>query len=53
MEQLSSLRQELDMRPEIVVPGKNGMAALVLALKDAEIKAEALPVTMHQRYTET
>ena len=38
---------------EIVVPVKNVMAALMLSQKEAEIKAEAIPVHMHQGHTET
>ena len=41
------------MRREIVVPGKHGMADLMLELKEVEIKAEAIPVHMHHRLTET
>ena len=36
------------MRWERVVPGKHGMSALMLALKEAEIKAETISVHMHQ-----
>ena len=53
VEQLSILRKEVDMRQEIVVPGKYRMSALMLALKGAEINAEAIPVHMHQGHTET
>ena len=53
MEKLSSLRQEVATIREIMVPGKNGMEYLILALKRAEIKAEAIPVHMHQGHTET
>ena len=35
VEQLSSLWKELAMRREIVVPGKHGILALMLALKEA------------------
>ena len=41
------------MRRARVVPGKHGMAALMLSQKEAEIKAEAIPVHMHQGHTET
>ena len=41
------------MRRERVVPGKHGMEALMLAIKEAEINAEAVPVHMHQGNTET
>ena len=36
-----------------VVPGKPGMSALILALKETEIKAESIPAQMHQGHTET
>ena len=52
VEQLSSLRKELAMRWARVVPGKHCMAALVIALNEAEIKAEAILVHMHQVHTE-
>ena len=52
VEQLSSLRQELAMILEIVVPVKHGMSALMLALMEAETKAEAIPVHMQQGHTE-
>ena len=41
---LSSLRQEVAMGRARVVPGKYGMSALTLSLKEAEIKAEDIPV---------
>ena len=41
------------MRQARVVPGKHGMAALILALKEAEIKAEAIPLHMYQGKTAT
>ena len=53
VEQLSSLWQEVSMRRAIVVPGKYGMAALMMALKEAEIKAEGIPVHMHQVHKKT
>ena len=53
MEQISSLRQEVAMIRSRVVPGKHGMASLMIALKEAEIKADNIPVHMHQGYTET
>ena len=52
-EQLSIMRHEVAMRRARVVPGKPGMSALMLALKEAEIKAEDIPVQMHQGHTET
>ena len=51
VEQLSSLRHEVSLRRARVVPGKNVMAALIIALKEEEIKAEAIPVHMHHRQT--
>ena len=45
---MSSLRQHVDTRQTRVVPGKHGMADLMLALKEAEIKAEAIPVHIYQ-----
>ena len=36
-----------------VVPGKHGMSDLMLALKEAEIKAEFIPVQMYQGHKET
>ena len=53
VEQVSSLQQEVAMRQERVVPGKHGMSDLMIALKEAEIKAEAIPVHMHQGHTVT
>ena len=38
VEQFSILRNDVDMRPAKVVSGKHGMAALMLSLKEAEIK---------------
>ena len=46
MEHLSSLRTELTMIQERVLPGKHGMSDLMLALKEAEIKAEVIPEHM-------
>ena len=51
--QLSSLRQEVDMRRAIVLPGKHDMSDLVIALKKTEMKSEDIPVYMHQGHTET
>ena len=39
VEQLSSLKQEVAMRQVRVVPVKHDMSALILALKEADIKA--------------
>ena len=36
-----------------MVPGKHGITDLILALKEAEINSEAIPVHMHQEETET
>ena len=41
------------MRRARVVNRKHGMADLMLALNEAEIKAEDITVHMHQRQTET
>ena len=41
------------MRRARVVPGKHGMASLMLWLKEAEIKSEEIPVHMHQEKTST
>ena len=41
------------MIQERVLSGKYGISALMLALKEEEIKAEAIPVHMHQGHTET
>ena len=43
VEQLSILRQKVDMRQARVVPVKHGMEALMLKLKEAKIKVEAIP----------
>ena len=53
VKQLSSMWQEVAMRRARVVPGKHGIAALMLALKEAETKAEYIPVNMHQGHIET
>ena len=44
---LQILRHEAAMIRAIVVPVKHGMEALMIALKEAEINAEATPVNMH------
>ena len=41
------------MRRAIVVPGKHGMKELILSLKEADIKLEAIPVNMHHGHTES
>ena len=53
VEHLSILWQDVDMRRAIVVTGKHGMSALMLSLKKAEIKAEAILVHMHHKQTAT
>ena len=53
VEQISRLQQEVAMRRAIVVPGKHDMSDLMIELKEAEIKAEAIPVHMNQGHTET
>ena len=44
VEQISGLRKEVAMRQARVVPGKHDMSSLMLALKEAEIKVEVIPV---------
>ena len=51
VEHISSLWKEVVVRRARVVPGKPSMSALMLALKEAEIKSEAIPVHMHQGHT--
>ena len=53
VENMSSMWQEIAMIRARLVPGKHGMVALMIALKEAEIKTEAISVHMHQRQTET
>ena len=53
VEQISSLRQEVYIRREIVVPIKHRMSALMLALKEFKIKSEAIHVQMHRGHIET
>ena len=36
------------MRWARTVPGKHGITALIITVKEVEIKAEAIPVHMHQ-----
>ena len=48
MGQLTSTRHKISMIRAIMVSGKHGIEALMLALKDAEIKSEAIPVHMYQ-----
>ena len=53
VEQMSILRHKVAMRWARGVPGKHGMADLILTLKEEEIKAEAIPVHMHQGHKES
>ena len=53
VEHLSSLRQEVAMIRVRVVPEKNGLASIMLALKEAEIKAKVIPVNIYQGQTTT
>ena len=52
VEQLSSLRQDVGMIRAIVVPGKHVMASLMLALKEAEVKALTIPVHINHFHKE-
>ena len=52
MEQLSSLRQDVGMIRAIVVPGKHVMSSLMLALKEAEVKALTIPVHINHFHKE-
>ena len=52
VEQLSSLRREVDIRQARVVPKKHSMSALMLSLNNSETKAEAIPLHMHQGHKE-
>ena len=47
------MRHNVATRREILVPVKYGMAELMLELKEAEIKAEDIPVYNHQGHIET
>ena len=53
VENLSRLRQDVAMRQARVVPGKHVMSALMLALKEAEIKSEAIQLHLQQVHIET
>ena len=44
---MSSLRHKVAMRWTIVVPGKHGITDLVLDLKEAQIRAEAIPLHIY------
>ena len=46
VEHLSSFTQEVVMRRSRVFTGKHDMGALMLVLKDDDLKAEAIPVYM-------
>ena len=46
---MSSLRKCVAIRQEIVVPGKYGIPAIMLALKGSEIKEEDIPVHMYHK----
>ena len=48
---MSIIRHGSDMRHARVVPGKHGIISLILALKEAVIKSEAIPVHMYQWQT--
>ena len=52
VEQLPILRQEVATRRAGVVPVKHVMAALMLALREAEIKVEAISVHIQLGHTE-
>ena len=41
------------MRQSRVLHGEHGISYLVIALKEAEIKSEAIPVHMHHKQTAT
>ena len=48
VEKLSIMIHKLATRRARVLPGKYGLTDLMLALKEAEIKTESIPVHMHQ-----
>ena len=50
---MSSLRHEVATIKKILVPGKHGTTALMVDLKDTEIRAEAIPVHIRQWHTTT
>ena len=52
LEHLSILSQEVAIRRSRVLPGKHGMSALMISLREAEVKAEDIPVYIHQGHTE-
>ena len=53
VEHLLILRHEVVMRWSIMMPINHVMGALMIALKEAEINAEAISVHMHQGHIET
>ena len=53
VEQMSSLCNEVAMRQSRVVPGKHAMTDFILEIKEAQIKAEDIPVHVDQDHTET
>ena len=53
VEHISILWQEVAMKHSRVLPRKHGMSALMLALKEAEVKEEAIPVQINQGNKET
>ena len=53
VEHLSRLKNELYIRQARVVPGKHVIVTLMLSLKKAKVKAEAIPVYMYQGQTAT
>ena len=50
---MPTIWKEESIRQAITVPGKCGIIALVLALKDTEVKQEDVPVHMYQGCTTT
>ena len=52
VEMFSSLRYEVAMRKARVVPGKHGMSALMISLKESKTKSEAIKVHIYQGNTE-
>ena len=51
LEQMSNLLHEVYMRQERVLTGKYGTEALIIALREAEIKAEPIQVQMYEGNT--
>ena len=50
---MSSVWYEVAMIQETLVPGKHDMVALMLALKEAEIKVGDIPLHMHHVHNAT